>query len=179
MPGLKIRICPSCGGKLEFTDDTERFTCAHCGAEHAVRRSGGLVSLAPVSAGPAKAQVGVDNTAAELAKERPERDIQELKTELGRLRLQRDIQGLKTELAKLRAQGFQALWMWFICTDIVAYIAAQIDWTCSVAALIILSLVFLVRMVELRSRRRETQAILERKQSELWQPARNSDRMGR
>jgi hypothetical protein len=167
MPDLVIRICPSCGGKLEFTDDTERVTCAHCGAEHTVRRSGGLVSLAPVSAAPGKVQVGVDNIASELAKVRPERDIQELKTELGRLRLERDIQQLKTELAQLRAQVFEALWMWFICTDIVAYIGAQIDWTCSLPAVILLSLVFLVRMVELRSRRRETQAILERKQSEL------------
>ena len=40
--------CPSCGGKLQITQDIERFACAHCGREHIVKRSGGIVSLSPI-----------------------------------------------------------------------------------------------------------------------------------
>ena len=40
--------CPSCGGKLQITQDVERFACSHCGQEHIVKRSGGIVSLSPV-----------------------------------------------------------------------------------------------------------------------------------
>jgi len=39
--------CPSCGGKLQITQDIDHFACAHCGTEHTVRRSGGTISLAP------------------------------------------------------------------------------------------------------------------------------------
>lgn len=40
--------CPSCGGKLNVTNDVDRFACGYCGAEHIVRRGGGIVSLAPI-----------------------------------------------------------------------------------------------------------------------------------
>lgn len=40
--------CHSCGGKLEITDDIERFVCGHCGTEWLVNRSGGIVSLKAV-----------------------------------------------------------------------------------------------------------------------------------
>jgi len=40
--------CHSCGGKLEITDDIERFACGHCGTEWLVNRSGGIVSLKAV-----------------------------------------------------------------------------------------------------------------------------------
>ena len=59
--------CPSCGGKLQITNDIDRFACAHCGAEHAVRRGGGLVSLAPVVAEIRHVRSGVDRTASEMA----------------------------------------------------------------------------------------------------------------
>ena len=42
--------CPSCGARLQIANDIDRFACAYCGAEHVVRRSSGLVSLAPVVA---------------------------------------------------------------------------------------------------------------------------------
>ncbi len=59
--------CPNCGGRLQITDDVERFACAFCGVEHIVRRSGGVVTLKPIVEGLAKVQVGVDKTASELA----------------------------------------------------------------------------------------------------------------
>ncbi len=43
--------CKSCGAKLELTDDIDRFSCAHCGNEWIVNRSGGIVSLKAVEEG--------------------------------------------------------------------------------------------------------------------------------
>lgn len=40
--------CRSCGAKLELTDDIDQFSCANCGTEWAVNRSGGIVSLRAV-----------------------------------------------------------------------------------------------------------------------------------
>lgn len=70
--------CPSCGGKLQITADIERFACSYCGTEHIVRRSGGIISLAPVVEGLKKVQTGVDKTASELAIQRLTREIAEL-----------------------------------------------------------------------------------------------------
>jgi predicted RNA-binding Zn-ribbon protein involved in translation (DUF1610 family) len=58
--------CPTCGGKLQITQDIDRFACSHCGNEHVVKRSGGIVALSPVVEGLAKVQVGVDKAASEL-----------------------------------------------------------------------------------------------------------------
>jgi predicted RNA-binding Zn-ribbon protein involved in translation (DUF1610 family) len=67
--------CPNCGGKLEITPDLERFACAYCGAEHIVRRGGGIVSLQPVTEAIGKVQAGVDRTASELAIKRLKEEI--------------------------------------------------------------------------------------------------------
>jgi predicted RNA-binding Zn-ribbon protein involved in translation (DUF1610 family)/ribosomal protein L40E len=37
--------CPSCGNKLQITNDIDRFVCAACGNEHIVNRSGGVITL--------------------------------------------------------------------------------------------------------------------------------------
>ena len=71
--------CPSCGGKLEITNNVERFACSHCGREHIVKRSGGIVSLSPVVDELKKVGVGVDKTAAELAIVRLQKEIAELR----------------------------------------------------------------------------------------------------
>ncbi len=72
--------CPSCGAKLEATPDIDRFTCAHCGQEHIVKRSGGIVSLSPVVDAIKSVQTGVDKTAAELGIVRIQKEIDELMT---------------------------------------------------------------------------------------------------
>jgi len=77
--------CPSCGGKLQITNDLDRFACAFCGTEHVVRRSGGIVALAPVVEGLKKVQVGVDKTASELAIVRLRKEIDELNQEYAHL----------------------------------------------------------------------------------------------
>ena len=66
--------CPSCGAKLEITNDLGRFACSHCGQEHMVRRGGGIVSLSPVVGAIHQVQKGVDRTAAELALQRLPRE---------------------------------------------------------------------------------------------------------
>lgn len=67
MSDIITLTCPSCGGKLEITEDIARFACAHCGTEHLVNRGGGIVSLKPVTEELTKIQSGVDKTASELA----------------------------------------------------------------------------------------------------------------
>jgi ribosomal protein S27AE len=70
--------CPSCGAPLQVTDDIDRFACAHCGAEHVVKRGGGIVSLAPVVSVLRDVRAGVDRTASELALPRLTAEIAEL-----------------------------------------------------------------------------------------------------
>lgn len=79
--------CPSCNGKLQITEDIERFACAHCGNEHMVKRSGGIVSLKPVFEAITK---GVDNTASELAIVRLDKEIDELSEKITTLQSQID-----------------------------------------------------------------------------------------
>jgi hypothetical protein len=73
--------CPSCGGKLQITNDIERFACSHCGNEHLVRRSGGLVSVLPIVDELAKVKIGVDKTASELAIRRLQGELDDLEKE--------------------------------------------------------------------------------------------------
>jgi hypothetical protein len=93
MPDFVTLTCPSCGGKLEITNDIDRFACGHCGAEHIVRRSGGIVSLAPVVAALGKVQVGVDKTAAELAIVRLKEETEGLQRELDQANKQDPLAG--------------------------------------------------------------------------------------
>ena len=36
MADLMTLTCPSCGGQLQITNETDRFVCAHCGNSHVV-----------------------------------------------------------------------------------------------------------------------------------------------
>jgi len=71
--------CPNCGGKLQITNDIERFSCGHCGVEHIVKRGGGIVSIAPIVNGIKRMQTGIDKTAAELSLVRLAKEIEDLK----------------------------------------------------------------------------------------------------
>jgi hypothetical protein len=77
--------CPTCGGKLQITNDVERFACGYCGNEHIVKRSGGIVSLSPVVEGLSKVQAGVDKTASELAIVRLNGEIGQISSQLNQL----------------------------------------------------------------------------------------------
>lgn len=74
--------CPSCGGKLQITNDIEQFVCGHCGNEHVVRRGGGIIAIAPVIESIKKVQTGTDKTASELAIKRLGNEIYYLRLEL-------------------------------------------------------------------------------------------------
>jgi ribosomal protein S27AE len=59
--------CPNCGGKLQISNDVDRFSCGYCGNEFIVERSGGIITLQPVIEGLKEVKTGVDKTASELA----------------------------------------------------------------------------------------------------------------
>ena len=67
--------CPSCGNKLQITEDVNRFACAACGNEHMVNRSGNIVMLNPVLESIQGVQVGIDKAASELAIQRLQKEI--------------------------------------------------------------------------------------------------------
>ena len=75
-------ICPSCGSKLQITNQIEQFYCASCGNAYVVNRSGGIISIAPIVNGIKKVQTGVDKTASELAIKRIKLEIQDLEKDL-------------------------------------------------------------------------------------------------
>lgn len=77
--------CPSCGGRLQITRDIDRFACGHCGNEHVVRRSGGVVALSPVVEGLERIGHAADATASELAIRRLKDEIEEHEREVTRL----------------------------------------------------------------------------------------------
>ncbi len=81
MPDFISLTCPTCGGKLQITNDIERFACGHCGNEHVVRKMGGVISVAPVIEELKGVKTGVDKTASELAIARLEREIINLEKE--------------------------------------------------------------------------------------------------
>jgi ribosomal protein S27AE len=76
--------CPSCGGKLQITNDIERFSCGFCGNEQIVQRIGGIITLAPVVEGLKGVKTGVDKTASELAIVRLKGEILALSEQRGK-----------------------------------------------------------------------------------------------
>ena len=75
--------CPTCGAKLEVTEDMERFACLHCGNEMLVIRRGGAASIEPVVRELERVRDGAVRTASELAIERLDRELIELRREKG------------------------------------------------------------------------------------------------
>jgi hypothetical protein len=78
MPDFISLSCPSCGAKLQVTEDLDRFACSHCGNEMAVARQGGIVTLKPVTEGLERIRSGTDKTASELAIVRLDKEIEQL-----------------------------------------------------------------------------------------------------
>jgi hypothetical protein len=77
--------CPSCGGKLQITNDIDRFSCGFCGNEFLVKRGGGIVTLAPVVTEIRAVKKGVDKTNSELSILRLQNDISELQNRLDKV----------------------------------------------------------------------------------------------
>jgi len=82
--------CPTCGGKLEITEDVDRFACGHCGNEHIVKRISGIVSIEPVVEELRKIGSGTDRTASELAIKRLTDEIKELRSKISYAKMGED-----------------------------------------------------------------------------------------
>jgi DNA-directed RNA polymerase subunit RPC12/RpoP len=59
--------CPTCGGKLQITPEIDRFACTHCGNEHFVKRSEGVIAIRPLAESITGLKRATDRTASELA----------------------------------------------------------------------------------------------------------------
>jgi hypothetical protein len=71
--------CPTCGGKLHITPDVDRFACVHCGNEHLVKRTGGVVALQPLAESLSSLKDATDRTASEMALRRLSDELAGLK----------------------------------------------------------------------------------------------------
>jgi hypothetical protein len=76
--GLCDAHLPDCGGKLQITPDIDRFACAHCGNEHLVKRTEGVIAIQPLTESLTGLKRATDRTASELA-------IRRLREDLGQL----------------------------------------------------------------------------------------------
>jgi len=95
--------CNCCGGKLEITDDIERFSCGHCGTEWLVNRGGGIVSLKSVEDNLEKISSSSEKTAEHskiLANEIRLKKIKEKITELEK-NLEEEKKKIKEQIAVL------------------------------------------------------------------------------
>jgi len=70
--------CPTCGGKLQITSDIDRFACTHCGNEHLVKRSEGVIAIQPLAESLTGLKRATDRTASELAIRRLTDDLSQL-----------------------------------------------------------------------------------------------------
>ena len=95
--------CPSCGGRLDITDDVERFVCAHCGNEHIVKRSGGMIYLKKSLADMASS---MEKNTAELALPRLKGEIAELTSKIQSIDY--DIRGKNSEIEGLENKHKEA-----------------------------------------------------------------------
>ncbi len=94
--------CPSCGGKLQVTDNIAILACGHCRSEHMVRREGGAIYLAPLAQDVRHIRVNTDKTAAELAIVRLSKEIEELQAKLDPLLPQYNIEKRRLEALNRR-----------------------------------------------------------------------------
>jgi len=78
MGDLVTLTCPTCGGKLQITPDIDRFACTHCGNEHLVKRSEGVIAIQPLAESLTGLRRATDRTASEMA-------LRRLREELARL----------------------------------------------------------------------------------------------
>ena len=159
MPDFITMSCPSCGGKLQITNDIERFACAYCGTEQIVKRTGGVISLVPVieeikatrkAAEQSVEEVkgvrkGTDKTSAELALARIDKEY----ANLSAIKVNESIaKGCENTSNSILAFFFFLFGLILILTE--DYGTAIIAWIIS-----FIFLILLVRKAAKRKRRRE------------------------
>ena len=148
MPDFITLTCPNCSGRLQITDDINRFACMYCGVEHVVRRGGGIVTLQPVvdelkkvNTGISGVKVGVDRTASELAIRRLQVEIPELQRK--RQALDGALSSAEKTNQRLGLKDIiwllvQSAMMWFVALIVVAIAAAIIIDDASTGGLVIM-----------------------------------------
>ncbi|MFN8598112.1 MAG: hypothetical protein U0559_18265 [Anaerolineae bacterium] len=104
MADLMTLTCPSCGGQLQITNETDRFVCAHCGNSHVVDPGVRMASLA-----------------AEVSALRAESESRRLSQELSSLVQRRD--QLRSEVKTYRSQAEAELYL-YQAAGTVAYVLA-------------------------------------------------------
>jgi cation transport ATPase len=92
--------CPSCGGKLHISSETERIACEYCGNEHLVQRGEGIISLTPISDAVRGIRRGVDKAASELAIKRIQEELPLLRQ--SKQKVQRELSNTINQLADLK-----------------------------------------------------------------------------
>ena len=70
--------CPSCGSRLQVTNDLDTFACSYCGTELRASRGSGVVSLKPVMEGLGRVESKLDQNTAEIRRLRIMGEIDEL-----------------------------------------------------------------------------------------------------
>jgi len=79
MPSEVVALtCSACGASLEIGPSLDVFACAYCHATLRVQRSGGTISLEQIAGALDSVRTGVERTAAELALQRIDREIEQL-----------------------------------------------------------------------------------------------------
>jgi DNA-directed RNA polymerase subunit RPC12/RpoP len=71
--------CPTCGGKLQIMPALDRFACAHCGNEHLVKRSEGVIALQPLTESLGDLRRATERTASEMAMRRLADELMDLR----------------------------------------------------------------------------------------------------
>jgi len=142
--------CPSCGAKLSITNDIERFACSHCGNEHIVKRSGGIISLLPVVETLKKVEVGVDKTASELA-------INRLQREIDILRLQRQAIIKSSPRPNVNHLFFYLIVIGLITAVALPFILPNSGYQCLIGIGVIMIVIGLIPYFNLPSARRKWQ----------------------
>ena len=69
--------CPSCGNKLQITEDIDGFACSACGIEYMVNRGEGIISLNYMKDYNEKTNTSADKTTSVLGMDRLKKEIKE------------------------------------------------------------------------------------------------------
>jgi len=153
--------CPTCGARVEVTQDIDRFACLHCGNEMLVIRRGGTASLRPVLE---QVRDGAVRTASELAIKRLDDEVREL---------------MKQRSPLAAAADDSAGILWALMGGIAAVVGVLIyvqdhDLLCCAAPIVIVGIALVALLPNLRSRAADAEpklqrldALIDKKQHEL------------
>lgn len=170
--------CPNCSGRLQITDDINRFACMYCGVEHVVRRGGGIITLQPVvdelkkvNTGISGVKVGVDRTASELAIQRLQSELNELTRK--RQELETVLNSLKPNekpsVAGLVVLMIKSAALWFILLILVASTVAAATENSLIICISVLVVPSFFTFFYFRARREEQTGLSQQKRSHVNQ----------